>query len=728
MAGNLDKMLEIFNESTKVEVKKVVKVGSDETELKESVESDIEQARQDSIDKGLLTENNESDYMLLDRLKSDCDYYLGYGNRSDKNLWAGNVEGQISKMRELYNKLPEKPEWLSAEDIDNYEKMMKEDSFDKDYVGTVKDNNGTFFSIYKKDGKYVDANNVEVEEDKVKRLFESVDWTKKAEEFKPGDLVDIESGYGDKWIESSDRIKYTIVRPAKLEEIEGLFNTDIPCFIVQCTAVNDEDSWLNNTYKVSVVRLRHSSLKESFSNEEKADRTVKIKARFNELIADGKSDEEAAKQVASEFIVHKGMEKMVDIPMLIKTLKEETQWVIWDSGVDQYLVDEEKKELSKDLSKAKRFNSHKEAEDLRTKLDADYGDTAVVKLIKKDNEWILDESVSCIDKNKTAKDRFTAMKEDASIEDFDKRIRNAKTKEEIDDLVDEANKRFPSEHPLYTKNTNGNEYSIYSYNKDIGDRLVNKITLTEAKVTDYISEDELAEIIKNNPVLNVATSLRVLDDMILEVTTGVGKSYYKFLKNADGELEAYWIDKDGNKLGDSFLLKEDVDEEIPEDISEDEVVEQEVEQEENPVNEEDVVTKQLDELREILPDLDLSLYQIIDKNNENAVIYIIGKLEPETDEILMLSQLNTENDDQEPHFDFIKLPQKYDQITAYAPIYGDELTPNHEAVLDYLMQQLIEVNPDKAEELNQEDVPVPEELTGTEAEDIIDVESEVEEA
>lgn len=65
-------------------------------------------------------------YRLLDRLRSDCDYYLGAGGRSEKHLWAGSTEKQIAKMRELYALLPEKPEWLSEQDIDHYEQQMTE--------------------------------------------------------------------------------------------------------------------------------------------------------------------------------------------------------------------------------------------------------------------------------------------------------------------------------------------------------------------------------------------------------------------------------------------------------------------------------------------------------------------------------------------------------------------------------------------------------------------------
>ena len=62
--------------------------------------------------------------MLLDRLRADCDYFLGAGGRSEKHLWAGSVYAQVKKMRGLYDALPEKPEWLTAEAIDRYAAQM----------------------------------------------------------------------------------------------------------------------------------------------------------------------------------------------------------------------------------------------------------------------------------------------------------------------------------------------------------------------------------------------------------------------------------------------------------------------------------------------------------------------------------------------------------------------------------------------------------------------------
>ena len=66
-------------------------------------------------------------YMMLSRLQADCDYFLNHGGRNIKYLWAGNVSDQIQKMKDIYHKLDEKPEWISMDDIEEYEKQMKEE-------------------------------------------------------------------------------------------------------------------------------------------------------------------------------------------------------------------------------------------------------------------------------------------------------------------------------------------------------------------------------------------------------------------------------------------------------------------------------------------------------------------------------------------------------------------------------------------------------------------------
>ncbi|MGF7010664.1 hypothetical protein M2146_001188 [Lachnospiraceae bacterium PF1-22] len=65
-------------------------------------------------------------YQMLSRLQSDCEYFLGYGNYSEKRLWASNVKNQIKEMKKLWNGFEkhEKPEWLTMEQINQYEKDM----------------------------------------------------------------------------------------------------------------------------------------------------------------------------------------------------------------------------------------------------------------------------------------------------------------------------------------------------------------------------------------------------------------------------------------------------------------------------------------------------------------------------------------------------------------------------------------------------------------------------
>ena len=64
------------------------------------------------------------EYMLLNRLQMDCEYFLGNGKGFHGHLWAGNPVDQIAKMKELHNLLPEKPEWLTMDKILEYETKM----------------------------------------------------------------------------------------------------------------------------------------------------------------------------------------------------------------------------------------------------------------------------------------------------------------------------------------------------------------------------------------------------------------------------------------------------------------------------------------------------------------------------------------------------------------------------------------------------------------------------
>ena len=65
-------------------------------------------------------------YMMLSRLRQDCDYYLGYGNQNPKSLWAQNEKDQIENMVALWKTFDpdDRPEWLTWGDIVYYALKM----------------------------------------------------------------------------------------------------------------------------------------------------------------------------------------------------------------------------------------------------------------------------------------------------------------------------------------------------------------------------------------------------------------------------------------------------------------------------------------------------------------------------------------------------------------------------------------------------------------------------
>lgn len=155
--------------------------------------------------------------------------------------------------------------------------------------------------------------------------------------------------------------------------------------------------------------------------------------------------------------------------------------------------------------------------------------------------------------------------------------------------------------------------------------------------------------------------------------------------------------------------------------------------------EDNTLDTQLEDLREVLPDLDLNLYQVTNKEDTNKIFYFIGKVADDSDDILMLVDKNPSEDDEEPstmlneipleddnevddledekeetienenddeskeeRFDFVVIPSRYDDLVTMSPRYGDELNPNHEDIMEYLMGCLVKVNPERAEELSSE--------------------------
>lgn len=73
----------------------------------------------------VLGQGDSYRYRLLDRMRSDCDYYLGNGDRHGQYLWMTmDPQGHIDVMRALWDSFDEKPEWLTREKINWYADQM----------------------------------------------------------------------------------------------------------------------------------------------------------------------------------------------------------------------------------------------------------------------------------------------------------------------------------------------------------------------------------------------------------------------------------------------------------------------------------------------------------------------------------------------------------------------------------------------------------------------------
>lgn len=161
-------------------------------------------------------------------------------------------------------------------------------------------------------------------------------------------------------------------------------------------------------------------------------------------------------------------------------------------------------------------------------------------------------------------------------------------------------------------------------------------------------------------------------------------AYKNKLKEADEDLP------------DDELSDEEVEDQAQEDLSD--TIEDDIE------NEDYAVDKDLDDLRDVLVDLDWKLCMLT-QGGKDDVCYIIGRINGEDTEMLVSSPNPTMD---EQSFDWIELPLSYNTVLSYDTVYGkkdengEDIRPNHEAIMDYLMSSLEETDPDKYEELQND--------------------------
>lgn len=75
--------------------------------------------------KWIFQQSTRYRYNMLDRMREDCEYFIGKVGCRPTALWMGDVDAQITIMKAIWNSFEEKPEWLSMEQIEEYERKMK---------------------------------------------------------------------------------------------------------------------------------------------------------------------------------------------------------------------------------------------------------------------------------------------------------------------------------------------------------------------------------------------------------------------------------------------------------------------------------------------------------------------------------------------------------------------------------------------------------------------------
>lgn len=114
-----ERVLDVMKKETPQEISEDMKLGN------LVFGEDTEKTEENKPTEGLLDHDERYKYALLDRLRADAEYYLNA--KSDKYLWSGNPKQHIIDMKALYNSFDndKKPEWLTEEKINEYEKEFE---------------------------------------------------------------------------------------------------------------------------------------------------------------------------------------------------------------------------------------------------------------------------------------------------------------------------------------------------------------------------------------------------------------------------------------------------------------------------------------------------------------------------------------------------------------------------------------------------------------------------
>lgn len=65
-------------------------------------------------------------YAMLAMMRSKVEYFLGWGKGHLRHLSGESVDQHIKEMKDYWNSLKEKPDWLTMDQIDDYAERMRE--------------------------------------------------------------------------------------------------------------------------------------------------------------------------------------------------------------------------------------------------------------------------------------------------------------------------------------------------------------------------------------------------------------------------------------------------------------------------------------------------------------------------------------------------------------------------------------------------------------------------
>lgn len=99
------------------------RMGKEQTKETDDFSNEIKKTADD-----IRSSGDRYTYMMLDRLRSDAEYVLGEGGKGAMNqLWYnGDPKKHIALMKDLHNGLKDKPQWLSMDKINEYEKKFND--------------------------------------------------------------------------------------------------------------------------------------------------------------------------------------------------------------------------------------------------------------------------------------------------------------------------------------------------------------------------------------------------------------------------------------------------------------------------------------------------------------------------------------------------------------------------------------------------------------------------